>query len=361
MTVNSPGEVYYWLYPLLCDLSHQPFPPRVWVYVPPCQFSTGREEEVVKTYPLVEEVFSPRETVRFCLGRKKLPFPGLILYLGGDLFYAVLLKRRTGFPLWVYGGYFKWLQKVDLYLARFLPDFERLDFDRKIFLGDLLFSSVSLSTSGVFPPGSPRFLFLPGSRKVFYPYLLPFFSQIGKELTRVYEGASLALGFPDHYNFCDIPELEAMPSFFHSFFGQTSSLMEEADLIITVPGSNNLEIAYRGKRGIVILPFWGLEKIPVEGPMFLLEKIPFWGKIVKEKLVKKSVRKRKWISLPNELLDREVLRELRGDLSVLEVLETIEEMLNKEPDIYFPPELFPRNASQRLAEMIGEWANGKAK
>ena len=70
---------------------------------------------------------------------------------------------------------------------------------------------------------------------------------------------------------------------------------------------------------------------------------------------------RKWISLPNELLDKEVVKELRGNLSVSEVLEAIQEMLNKEPEIYFPEERFPRNASPRLAEMIGEWWDGKAK
>ncbi len=359
--MNSPGEVYYWLYPLLCDLSRQPSPPRVWVYVPPCQFSTGREEEVVKNYPLVDKVFSPRETVSFCLRKGKFSSPGLILYLGGDLFYAVLLKRRTGFPLWVYCGYSKWLNKIDLYLARFWGDFEKLDFDRKIFLGDLLFSSISTLPSSVFPPGSPRFLFLPGSKKVFYPYLLPFFFQVGKELKRVYPEVSLALSFPDHYNFNDIPELKTIPPFFSPFFGKTSSLMAEADLIVTIPGSNNLEIAYRGKRGIVILPFWGLEKIPLEGPMLLLEKIPFWGKIIKRNVVKKMAGTRKWISLPNELLDKEVVKELRGNLSVSEVLEAIQEMLNKEPEIYFPEERFPRNASPRLAEMIGEWWDGKAK
>ncbi len=358
--MNSPGEVYYWLYPLLCDLSHQPSPPRVWVCVPPCQFSTGREEEIVKNYPLVDRVFSPRETVSFCLRKGKLPSSGLILYLGGDLLYAVLLKRRTGFPLWVYRGYSKWLNKIDLYLARFLRDFEKLDFDRKIFLGDLLFSSISIPTSPIFPPGSPRFLFLPGSRKVFYPYLLPFFFQVGEELTKIYPEVSLALSFPDHYNFDDIPELKTIPPFFRPFFGKTSSLMAEADLIVTIPGSNNLEIAYRGKRGIVILPFWGLEKIPLEGPMLLLEKIPFWGKIIKRNVIKKMAGKRKWISLPNELLDEEVLKELRGDLSVLEVVETIQEILDKEPKINFPEESFPRNASERLAEMIGEWCNEKA-
>ncbi|MDI3542935.1 MAG: hypothetical protein PWP57_538 [Candidatus Atribacteria bacterium] len=361
ITVNSPGEVYYWLYPFLRDLSNQPSPPRVWVYVPPCQFSTGQEEELIKNYPLVERVFSPRETVRFCLRSGKLPSPGLILYLGGDLLYAVLLKRRTGFPLWVYGGYFKWLQKVDLYLARFWRDFEKLNFDRKIFLGDLLFSSISTPTSCVFPAGFPRCLFLPGSRKIFYPYLLPFFFQVGKELTKIYPKISLTLGFPSHYNFNDVPELKNMPTFFRPFFGKTSSLMAEADLIVTIPGSNNLEIAYRGKRGIVILPFWGLEKIPLEGPMLLLEKIPFWGKIIKRNVVKKMAGKRKWISLPNELLDEEVLKELRGDLSPLEVVDTIQEMMNKEPEIYFPEESFPRNASPRLAEMVGRWWDEKAK
>lgn len=306
----------------------------------------------------MERVFSPRETVAFCLGRGRVRFPprGLVLFFGGDLLYARLLKRRSRYPLWVYDGYPRRLRGVDRYLARFLGDFHAISFPEKIFLGDLLQSFVDHHPESMdLPPGSPRFLFLPGSRPFAYRYLLPFFLRCAEELAVRFPSGIFLLAFPGFLKKSRIPSLEELSRVFLPFFGETSRLIGAADVVVTVPGSNNLEIFYRRKRGLVLLPLWreGLSEVPVAGFGEILGKIPLWGRILKEKVLKRMVSSRKFLSLPNLVLGREVLPELKGDISVGEVVERVEQLLAAgAPDWSF--EDFPRGAAEKLVELVLE-------
>lgn len=356
VTANSPGEVHYWLWPLIQELQGLSPLPRVWVFVPPCQFATGKEVEVVRTFPLVERVFTPRETLLFALGFLpwKPPKPGLVLFLGGDLLYAVLLKRWTGYPLWVYGASPRWRFRVDRYLIRFAKDIPRFPDEKSLYVGDLLASAVAKSTAEpFFLPGWPRFLFLPGSRKFAYPALFPLFEVWARHLKERYPEASFALGLPRHYQAENLPEVAGV----ETFCGKTSELIQGADLVITVPGSNNLEIVYRGKRGIVVFPFSeALGDLPVMGPLAVLEKIPYWGKIIKVKIVRGMLEKTGWISLPNLLWGRELLPELKGVITMEQFLRTVEQVLAGKIPGLTPEEMPLPDASLRLSELIfGEW------
>ncbi|MGQ9622843.1 MAG: hypothetical protein ACUVTO_05295 [Candidatus Caldatribacteriaceae bacterium] len=358
ITVNSPGEIYYWLSPLLEALSDSPRPLRVWVFAPPCQFRCGREEEIIQGFPLVERVFGPRETLNLCWGRTRvsLPLKGLVLFMGGDLLYARMLKERSGYPLWVYDGYPRRFRGVDLYLARFRKDFLSTSFPKKVFLGDLL-RSVTLRPLCplVLPEGSLRFLFLPGSRLFAYSYLLPFFTLCAEALSSRFPEAVFVLSLPGHFRPEEISHFEETKRCFHIFFGFASELIASASFIITVPGSNNFEILYRRKPGLVLLPLWkgAIEKVPIMGVGEVLGKIPLWGTIMKRALIKRMVYSSPFIALPNRVLGREALPELRGDIKVEEVVGRVVALLGKyEPS--FNEEDFPPDAAQRLAKIVLE-------
>jgi len=185
ITVNGPGELYYWAMTLLNSIIANEIPIQIWIFLTPCQFSTGCEQKVLQENKYITKVFLPAETKQICWGKKPLSFPrqGLILFLGGDIYNAVLLKKRSGYPLWVYGSHLRWSKHVDLYLARFLRDHDRHQFPQKKFIGDLLYSYVvqekylAEEENRFFCQGEPRILFLPGSRSFAYDYLIPFYKK----------------------------------------------------------------------------------------------------------------------------------------------------------------------------------------
>ncbi|MGQ9746196.1 MAG: hypothetical protein ACUVQZ_00275 [Candidatus Caldatribacteriaceae bacterium] len=362
ITVNSPGEVYYWLWPFLEELQHFSRRPRIWVFVPPCQFATGREVDVIRDFPLVERVFSPWETLFFIF--KFSPFvpssPGLVIFMGGDIFYALLLKKKTGYPLWVYGiSSPRWISHVDRYLIRFPKDIPFFPQEKSVYVGDLLASAVAKrKTNPLFPSGFPRFLFLPGSRKFAYKTLFSLFQTWSQALLKQYPQASFAMGLPSHYYGEELPKVTGIKI----FFGRTSDLIQEADLIIAVPGSNNLEIVYRGKKGLVVLPtLQDLARVPVMGFLAIWEKIPFWGKMIKRKLLSEKLQKTQWISLPNIMWEREILVELKGEINVEHFLKAVEMLLGKEEERLSEEEKPSPFASFLLAKLVQGVESGAEK
>jgi hypothetical protein len=290
ITVNGPGELYYWAMTLLNSIIANEIPIQIWIFLTPCQFSTGCEQKVLQENKYITKVFLPAETKQICWGKKPLSFPrqGLILFLGGDIYNAVLLKKRSGYPLWVYGSHLRWSKHVDLYLARFLRDHDRHQFPQKKFIGDLLYSFVvqekylAEEENRFFCQGEPRILFLPGSRSFAYDYLIPFYNKIADLLLPIFPKTSFALSFPAHYSEKDIPIDNWGEGKIPFYFGKASHLMNQADVAIAIPGSSNLELFYRKKKTLIILPLEANSKnIPLTGIPEFIGKIPGIGPIIK--------------------------------------------------------------------------------
>ena len=365
ITVNGPGELFYWVRPLLNTLFTNKVPIQVWVFLTPCQFSTGREQEALQKNQLVTRIFSPPETKLICWGRSSLVFPqkGLVLFLGGDILNAVLLKKRSGYPLWVYGSYLRWLKHVDLYLARYRCDYERYQFTHKKFIGDLLYSYVkqwnsllNKNNSNHFFSGSPRILFLPGSRSLAYQFVLNFYQQIAALIQELYSNASFAIGFPGYYSEGDIPSLGEPPLSIPLYFGVTSHLISHADITLTIPGSNNMELFYRKRKALILLPLESTyQDIPLTGIPELIGKIPGIGPIIKRKIIQSLNHREKWVSLPNILMNREIYPELRGKVHCNDVVLKVNELIHGSPwDIEVPENDFPSSADLVLSQMIEE-------
>ncbi len=107
ITANSPGEVATWLTPAVKALAERMPAAEITVFTPPCTFSSGREAAVAAALPEVKRIFDARQTISFALFGRQLPDfqpkgRGVVLFLGGDLFYAVLLARRLGYPAYAY-------------------------------------------------------------------------------------------------------------------------------------------------------------------------------------------------------------------------------------------------------------------
>ncbi len=191
--------------------------------------------------------------------------------------------------------------------------------------------------------GSPVFSFCRGV-----------FAQWIEALQGRYPQASFALGLPGHYSQDDLPLHDFPPLGVALFFGATSVLLKEADCVVAVPGSNNLEIVYRKKKGVVVFPLVSaVQDLPVTGFLNIVEKFPYWGKMIKRGFLLRALRRRKWLSLPNIVWNREILPELVGEISVERFLETIEKVLHGTEE-HITLGLIAGDASSSLAGMIEE-------
>jgi lipid A disaccharide synthetase len=93
-------------------------------------------------------------------------------------------------------------------------------------------------------------------------------------------------------------------------------LMKTADLALTIPGTNTLELGIAGVPSIVALPLQKLELIPIEGPLQFLGMIPGLGKFIKRAAVNAFLDRTQFISLPNRFANEAIQLELRGLVTV---------------------------------------------
>jgi len=188
---------------------------------------------------------------------------------------------------------------------------------------------------------------------------MSFYKQVAHKIQEFYPDSSFVVSFPGNYSVEDLSHLGLDSLGIPFYFGETSPLMSQADITVTIPGSNNLELFYRKRRALIVLPLESTETfIPLTGIPGIIEKIPGLGPMIKRRIIRSLNRKKKWISLPNILMDREIYPELRGKVQPEQVASMVKMLLEqKTVDIVIPEDDFPSSASRTISRLIQErWA-----
>jgi len=139
----------------------------------------------------------------------------------------------------------------------------------------------------------------------------------------------------------------------------TGSILSGADLVVTQPGTNTLELTYSLVPGIVAVPFAFLRQIPLPGFLGFLGSIPLAGPVLKEKVFRKRSEGRGFLAWPNRLAGREIMPEMVGDIAAADVADQAVELLKDEArlrDIRENLKVIRQTpgASDRIAEQISE-------
>ncbi|TVQ59536.1 MAG: lipid-A-disaccharide synthase [Spirulina sp. DLM2.Bin59] len=120
---NGPGEVTTWVRPVLGELRRRYGEDRqrlrISVVLAPCNHATGNEAAVVRGYPECDRLQEPADFWPFLLWGKTAEGwdwrrAGIVLFLGGDQFFAVAIAKRLGYRLVVYAEWeTRWPRWVD--------------------------------------------------------------------------------------------------------------------------------------------------------------------------------------------------------------------------------------------------------
>ncbi|MGC1309511.1 MAG: lipid-A-disaccharide synthase [Phormidesmis sp.] len=127
---NGPGEVATWVKPVVRSLrtaikksrSKKPSKAsnfRISVILAPCPHASGQEHTTVERYPEVDRVQSAAHFFKFLLTGKTADSwdwssQGIVVFLGGDQFYTVLLAKRLGYRSLTYAEWdARWPSQID--------------------------------------------------------------------------------------------------------------------------------------------------------------------------------------------------------------------------------------------------------
>jgi hypothetical protein len=382
VTVNSPGEVSGWLMPLAVEVKRADAAARLTAVVTPCAFAGGLERAVLARSAVIDEVTTLGAHLR-ALARRRLlepeaerPARAIVLHLGGDRVYAILIARLLRAQAWVYGtSHARWRR-----FARLLVPDERsrerlirrgVPGDRIAVVGQLVVDSVP---PGITPipfahesgtgPGHDRVVaLLAGSRPYELDFMLPFYAGVLDDLAARDPRVRCVMPWSGFVPRADIERALAGSgarwvessgaAALVTESGASAPIIEEqryaamkaSALAVTLPGTNTLQLAALGIPMILVAPLNRAETIVVPGPVNWLS--PRWRptKALKRALLFRLNDRLKYVALPNIIADDAIVPEMRAELSPQDVGRAIVGLLDD-------PEARSRMA-ERLVEVAG--------
>ncbi len=326
LLANGPGELWCWARPMIPALTDLGF--EVSLRILPCQYSAGNEAQIAGN--LGAEDVSPPSSIFGSLARREKKPLSAVFQLGGDLLFGFAFSRRNRVPLFCYTYAFKPL------LGRCCTVFTGFEQARHTFrpgcdnvfvAGDLVADSLAMDggdTPWLSEEGH-RVVFFPGSRRAIRSAALPFIREVRDSMDMRLPGIETVTALSPFASPEDVEDWRSAG--LNPATASTGSILRGADLAITQPGTNTLELAYSGTPGIVVLPFAFLGHVPLPGLKGAVASIPFAGPFLKGVALRSANRNRGLLAWPNRLAGREVMPEMVGDISSDDVANVAVELL----------------------------------
>jgi hypothetical protein len=360
VTVNSPGEVSGWLLPLAAALKAIDPRGRLTAVVTPCAFAGGLERVVLRESPVVDEVIDLGPHLRSLLRhpaaarRAARSAPAIVLHLGGDRVYSLLLSRLLGAPAWAYGtSAARWRRFARLLVpddrsrarlvARGVPD------ERIAVIGQFVVDSVpadldaggALRSIGLDPARDRVVSLLPGSRPYELDFMLPFFAGVIDDLAARAPAVRCVMPWSGFVPRADVDRALAgsgarwedrdggatfvTPSGARAPIvdARRYAVMQASSVAVSLPGTNTLQLAALGVPTIVVVPLNRAETIVVGGPLNWLS--PRWGptRALKRSVLFRLNARLKYVALPNIIADERIVPEMRAVLSPADVSQAV--------------------------------------
>lgn len=353
---NSPGEVAGWVKPVAEAFARRNSGVRVTLVLLPCPYASGME----KRYG--SEISSIDRVLTFCdvLKNKRPEGKKMTLQLGGDPMYGALLSVKYRMDWMIYTARPRWRRRVMRY---FVPDkaAERRFTDagvkqeRFIRTGNLMFDSVPWDMSAEqakerlgLSLDTKAISFLPGSRPFEYGQGAAFFCRAAEEVLGTFPDLQVLMPIAPtvdetilikglaKYGLTWSGDNRAETVFCRDcrvrlVRGEIFSAIKASDLVIALPGTNNLQVAALDVPLLMVAPLNEAENIPLDGiPGIIPQRFPGF-KHLKKKLIFHFNSKQKFVSLPNRLTGKAIVPEHRGLLTPHLVAELVKELLSS-PD-----------------------------
>ncbi|MGK7920154.1 MAG: lipid-A-disaccharide synthase [Trichodesmium sp.] len=155
---NGPGELVTWVRPVVQQLRQQTnIELRISLILSPCPHATGKEAAIARSYPEIDRVQAPEYFWQFLLWGKTAEnwnwySQGVVLFLGGDQFFTVVVGKRLGYRTVIYAEWdarwWRWVDKFGVMQSEVVTGVPEKYTDKFTVVGDLM-NEVRNQESGV--------------------------------------------------------------------------------------------------------------------------------------------------------------------------------------------------------------------
>jgi hypothetical protein len=388
---NGPGEVTTWVRPVVKALREQlgnnREEVRVSVVLSPCPNASGKEAAIALSYPEVDRVQAAEHFWQFLLWGKTFENwdwrdRGVIVFLGGDQFFSVVISKKLGYRTVVYAEWeARWHNLIDRFAvmnpeltAKVSPKY----IHKFTVVGDLMLeaqkqlktpnsqlsthnSELSTPNSALSTQHSALIGILPGSKSAKLTQGVPLFLAIAEYIhskapqTKFVIPVAPTLDLPTLASFADsqknpfvetfnfsgasliVPEQSHQKPILKTGKGLNVELHQEnpaydllsnCSICLTTVGANTAELGALGVPMVVLLPTQQLDAMRSwDGLPGLLANLPGLGSTFAKIINWLFLRRKGLLAWPNIWAKAEIVPELVGKLHPEEVGEMILDFL----------------------------------
>ena len=349
---NSPGEVTTFVRPVAEALAQRHPDWELQVALVPCPYATGAETSVIQGWSSKTKVWTPWQTVKAWINAQGRGKSGVICFLGGDPWHALLLKSRFEMPV---VGYFhipsswestRWRGGFDSVAIGYEQPQQDWGPGLRSPIGDLRVDAVSQSIQsetllleGQVKPKEQTLAIFPGSRWLHLKAVLGPFLHAAENVVTEDRPVRLVLSASPFVSRRQLADAAGRPlklglasttaelrkdnmlvtergTQIEVVWGRPHHVIARCDLALSLPGTNTAELAIGEKLTVVPLS----SRVPVGGGGLLgiLDRLPGLTSL-KRKLRENKAERVRFTSIPNQLAGRVVAPEfmVRDDLSDL--------------------------------------------
>lgn len=379
---NGPGELSTWVKPVVQEL-RQRFGERdyrISVVLSPCPNASGQEGEIARSYPEVDRVQDASHFFPFLLWGKTAArwdwrSKGIVLFLGGDPLFPVVLGRRLGYKTVVYAEWETlwtgWIDRFAVMKKKLVDNAPINDRHKFVVVGDLM-SSSAVEDQTTVKSMNPVIGLLPGSKAAKLAQGVPLMCEIADQLQSYYPDLKFVLplaptltpeqlaeyGDPDQNPIVSMmggktptlhrspPELpsEAARDWLETSGGTIIELkilgddgprtphyntLRRCTLCITTIGANTAELGALAIPMIILLPTNQLDAMRAwNGIPGILANLPGVGSLFAKAINTIALRRIGLLAWPNIWAGRSIVPEMVGYLTAEQVTEKVRSYLD---------------------------------
>jgi len=379
---NGPGELSTWVRPVVDNLNQindslkdkKKYDFSIRLVLVPCPNSTGKEFEVAKSWKKFELVTKAKTFWNLLIlpsAFASWPKKGIVIFLGGDQFWSILLAKRLGYINITYAEWIsRWPQWTNIIAAmngkvkKLLPKKYRY---KCTIIGDLMADIKFKSEVSLKNQGKKYIALLPGSKKSKLSVGIPFFLEMADHIAEKNNNIDFIIPIApttnkNEYLFFQSDKnpianyysskIKTIKNISNSIFDnviETSKntkiylinkhpcyeVLKECDLAITTVGANTAELAAIALPMIVVLPTQHLNVMNSwDGIWGIIGKIPFINKLLTLIIKNWTLKSKKFFSWPNIKARKLIVPERIGDFSPKQIAKEAEFLMNNPENLH---------------------------
>ena len=402
---NGPGELATWVSPVvdelnkinksLCNIYKLDFTLRL--VLVPCPNATGKEFKVANSWNKFELITKSQSFWKLLIKPSSFanwPKKGVVIFLGGDQLWSILLAKRLGYQNIAYAEWIsRWphltkeIAAMNVKVKKLIP--KRYQYKCQI-IGDLM-ADIKLNSEITLKNKEKHYVaLLPGSKKAKLSVGIPFFLEIADHIAAENENINLIIPIAPTTNESEYlffqSERNPIAKFYSSkikkikkikdscfdYKIETSKntniylikkhpcydILKECDLAITTVGANTAELAAIALPMLVVLPTQHLNMMNAwDGIFGLIGKISFINRLLTFIIKNFYFKKKKFFAWPNIKSKRMLVPERIGNISPRKIAKEVLFLLKNRDQLTsirdnLLKERGEKGAARKLASMI---------